>query len=417
MTNTANLATLSSILDSAILSWEADYLNIKLSAIEDVISVKKCIEALGYTAEIEHETAQDHTSFWISNLNNQWEEERSIFFFKNKDSFWLEQKILRESDYFYITQEKISNFSSVYSDFCVALDCRKKWHELLINLADHQGTQGAPDALIYFVGSDKGARKYEISPSVSLPNLMLLATSAAYETAKKLFAILTIGDAQNSERKETMRVALVDYLDNCETTNYFEKILEGHEKLFSKYIESFETYIHRFSINEILEEVADKNIEYTNKLNDAIASAQLKAFAIPGALIAIGAIIKSVNTLDLALVCFGLWIIRQMTISANEIHLSIFDNLQNQVMNSFARFKKTQIEKEVKIVANEATDTLSILIKKGKTRIKSINMLANLMFGAGTLYLTIKFIQETFNLSLHTQCIFNCQTLLQIANH
>lgn len=403
-------------LEEASLSWDDDYIKITLTEEFAHSGIVQSFIALGYVGQIEDECVDGLISIYISNAASNWSDKRSIFFFSTKENYWLEQGVSQDVHYFFITECKSNNFVDDASRFCQSLVCFRSWRDLLEELSDHKGTEESPESLVFFVGSDKGARKYEVIPRIALDDLLASANASALTVSEKLLSYIRIEDAQHDERKETMRVALVDYLDDCKSEKFFVKLLEGHTKLFDRYQDSYHTYMHRFSINEILEEVAEKNIDYTNRLNDSISSAQLKAFAIPGALIAVGALVKSVSLLDLLLVCLALLMVKKLTVSANQIHLSIFNNLERQVTHAFSRYKKTQHEQEVKSTADRATSELSQLIEKARSRISNINKMASLMLYLGWLYLFVRLVQSSFDGFMpKLPCLLNCYSVVHVA--
>ena len=67
----------------------------------------------------------------------------------------------------------------------------------------------------------------------------------------------------------------------------------------------YEIYTKRFSVNKILNELDEKNLEFTSKINEFISSNQTKALTIPGALIAAGGLVKANETTEAILIIAG----------------------------------------------------------------------------------------------------------------
>lgn len=399
------------ILEASTIMWEGDYVCIRLIDAQDVEVLKSALPSLGYDREID----ADEVSVSISNVQSAWTSSRSLYFYKDKKGLWADYKSIGVENYFYITACGSTNLTDKKDEFLTALDSFSNWDKLLAQLSDHVGTVSSPDTLVFFVGSDKGAKKYKITPRLSIDQLQAKETSAANDTALKLLAILAVDDAQDTERREIMRVALVDFLDDLGSSEkeYFSGCIINHLDLLGKYYESFETLIHRSSINKALEEVAEKNIEYVNRLNDAISGAQTKAFAIPGAIIAIGALVKSLGLVESLLVLFGLWMVKRITNGTNEIQLDVLRNLEHQVREIFTRYKKASDEAIVKRKAEEAMASIIRMIQKAKTRIAGIDRLTNIMLVVAVVYMAARTVVPEIAQWYQSLCFVSCHPAIK----
>lgn len=399
------------ILKTSNITWDEDYVCIQPVDSQDIEFIKTALVSLGYSREID----VDVGGISISNAQSAWASSRGLYFYKDKKSLWGDYKSLRVEDYFYITSCGSTNLANDKDEFLVALDSFSNWNKLLEQLADHVGTVSSPDTLIFFVGSEKGAKKYKITPRLSIEQLQADGTGAANETALKLLAILAIDDAQDAERREIMRVALVDFLDDLDSSEKecFSRCLSHHHEFLGKYYESFETLIHRSSINKALEEVAEKNIDYVNKLNDAISGAQTKAFAIPGAIIAIGALVKSLGLAESVLVLFGLWMVKRITNGTNEIQLDVLRNLEYQVGEIFTRYKKASDEAIVKRKAEEAMSSILRMIEKAKKRITNIDKLTSLMLLVAVVYMLARVVIPEIAQWYQSLCFVSCHPAIK----
>lgn len=70
-------------------------------------------------------------------------------------------------------------------------------------------------------------------------------------------------------------------------------------------------FTQEVSVNKILNELDEKNLEFTSKINEFISSNQTKALTIPGALIAAGGLVKANETTEAILIIAGLWMIKK----------------------------------------------------------------------------------------------------------
>lgn len=365
------------VLKASVITWDEDYVVVTPSDKADITFIQEAISNLGYARDFD----TSDSTISISNAQGAWGSARSLYFYKDRNSFWLDYHFMPESRYFFVTDCNSTNLVAEVTDLSVALNCYSCWKTLFSELSDHLGTPSSSDTYVFFVGGEKGARKYSVTPRLPLQKVVSIATPLAHNTALRLLSYLHIKDAQDTERRETMRVALMDFFDDLDVSakELFSQSLEKHDALLSKYVESFDKLIHRYSINKALEEVAEKNIDYVNKLNDTISAAQNKAFTIPGAMIAIAALVRTFGVAEAILVLIGLWMVKIITKGTNEIQLSTLENLEIEVRQTFTRYRKASDEAAVKSKADAAMSSVLDMITKARGRIAVVNRLSNVM--------------------------------------
>ncbi|WP_236502645.1 hypothetical protein, partial [Pseudomonas tremae] len=122
----------------------------------------------------------------------------------------------------------------------------------------------------------------------------------------------------------------------------------------------------------------------------SISSSQSKAFALPGALIAIAALIKNADFFSLLFVCAGLLSVTVLTFVANRIHFESYDALEDQVTRSMARYEIMKDEDSVRVSATGAKEKLLVLIKRSKSRLEFINALSVTIFIMGVFYTALR---------------------------
>ena len=399
-------AKLFSVLKTSAVTWNEDYVAVAPKDRTDLLFLQDAFSSFGYARDFD---ISDST-ISISNAQGAWATSRTLYFYTDRKSFWIDYNSASEGRYYFVTECKSTNLVSETTDLSVALNCFSSWKMLFLKLSDHVGTASSSDTFVFFVGGEKGARKYSVTPRLTLANVLSLATPFAHNTAVRLLSFLDVKDAQETERRETMRVALVDFFDDLDvgSKELFSESLKKHETLLSKYVESFDTLIHRYSINKALEEVAEKNVDYINKLNETISSAQSKAFAIPGAIIAIGALVRTFGFAEALLVLIGLWMVKVITKGTNEIQLTTLKNLEFQVREAFGRYSKASDEAAVKRKAESAMSSILDLIVKAKIRIKDINCLSNIMLISAVVYMIYRVVSPYIVLFFSDVCLIRC---------
>lgn len=125
------------------------------------------------------------------------------------------------------------------------------------------------------------------------------------KNALEFIKVLSIDDAQSPERISIMRAALLDVLEEDDNKS-ITSLINKSAKLYKRYNELLDLYTKKFSVNKILNELDQKNLEYTSKINEFVSSSQSKVFTIPGVLIAIGGLAKASGFLDSILIFIGL---------------------------------------------------------------------------------------------------------------
>lgn len=183
-----------------------------------------------------------------------------------------------------------------------------------------------------------------------------------------------------SERQSILRVAISDFVDNkCVLT----EIIEKDERIYNRYKDLIYLYTKKFSIDKVLSEIVSKYIEYTSKINDIVSSTQNKAFVIPGALIAVSALIKTDNLHAGLLVIIGLLMIFLITFVSNKLYKESFDELNASLKISFERFKILEKRTQICTAANDAGEKLNKKICKAKSRLKLVNVMSFVMLLVG----------------------------------
>jgi len=309
------------------------------------------------------------------------------FFFESNAELWqkvVQRKILPER--FYVLENHFhSDDTNEHAIFLMQLYV--EWVSLLLKIKDHGGSTHDP-ILAFYINSDKGAKKYEIDyRKVEFADLIKLELETEDRAdLKYLLDIVSLDDAHQKERREVLRSSLAEILDNNYADSPMLWLLQQSKKLKKKFQENHDVYLHKFSVNKLLSEIEEKSTDYISKINESISSSQSKAFAIPGALIAIAALIKNADFFSLLFVCAGLLSVTVLTFVANRIHSEAYDALKEQVTRSLTRYEIMKDEDAVRVSATDAKNKLLDLIKKSKSRLDLINALSVTIFIMGVCY-------------------------------
>ncbi|HCF0614308.1 TPA: hypothetical protein ACQGT3_004443 [Pseudomonas aeruginosa] len=310
-------------------------------------------------------------------------------FFPTQAELW--QYILSNSklpELYYVLQERVYSGQDPEHRSVGLTRYYLEWWKLLGLLKDHVGSEGSDSTLVYFISTDKGAKKYEINPKkITLEELLSFSDeNLSKDGLDQLYSALVLEDRHQKERRDVLRTSLSELLEENHSESLMPWLMKQGRRLQKKYLENYDIYLHKFSVNKLLSEIEEKSTDYISKINDSISSSQTKAFAIPGAIIAIAALIKNTDTFSLIFVCFGLLSVWVLTVIANKIHREAYETLEEQVRRSLKRYEVMKDENEVRVVATASKNRLLSIIEKSKERLKFIDRLSFSVFLAGCFY-------------------------------
>lgn len=250
--------------------------------------------------------------------------------FPRLDDFWRKvtsgNKIPED---FLIINEKIA--STKQSDVIEKIKLYLKWRTVISSLSVHD----IPKKAIWYLPDENGGKEIVITIPESLSRVKEYEVDEkSLESAVKLENVLLLDDAQSSERVSILKKAISDFIG---VDSSFENIIFAGERVLNRYNDLLDLYTKRFSVDKILNEIESKNLEYTTKINDYISTSQSKAFTIPGALIAVGALVKVGGFLEGVLILIGLYMIFFIAKTANDAQRESYENLERGLTESFER--------------------------------------------------------------------------------
>lgn len=157
---------------------------------------------------------------------------------------------------------------------------------------------------------------------------------------------------------------LIQGLD--EEKEIFTHTLSNIVSFYKKYTEHHNMFLSDFTINKVIQEINAKDLEYTGKINDIASSVQTKALAIPGAMVAITAVMKVDNMASAIGVVIALLLTCLVIQKSLDIYNDTFKHLSKQINNVFSRYQVLSQKSEVRNEAKITEQALNNLIEKGK---------------------------------------------------
>lgn len=313
--------------------------------------------------------------------------------YSSLDSFWVKCSTSGEYNPNYIILLQKIFFNS-NNDSVKKIDLFLQWKRVLSAIANHT----VESKYILYIPNSDGGKELVLSCHDYLGSVLRLEFSIDSQKASdELLKILSLQDAQQKERISILRSAIYDVVsgkdDDSSDRDIFNIINKGR-KVYDRYNDLLDLYTKRFSVNKILSELEQKQLEYTSKINDFVSSSQNKAFAIPGALIAVGGLAKSGGFLDSLLIFIGLYLIYRVTYISNEILVDSYNSLKNSLDDLIKRYSKFDEGAEVRDAASKIELDIKNKIGKAKDRIEKINDMGVIMLVVGAGYLIMKWLMS-----------------------
>lgn len=335
-----------------------------LDVTNDVIL--EAFSTIGYLKS--SELIENVNELYISRSNDAWKD-GSILYPRKSELWEFAERCNKLPELYFIEDDKISSLN-VNHQFIKNIKAVLLWRKLFLEIADHTADN---NKVVLFVNRNDIGKKYEMSISIKSTEIEEIRNSDDIDFfIGKLWSKLEDNDAHHDERKTVMRSAIAEVWDSLEKESFIS-LISATKKFFSKYNELYDLYIHRFSISKLLDELDQKSLEYTGKVHELISSAQTRALTIPSALIAVGALLRTPSLSNTLIVLVGVWLVKDMTKSANEIHRGTFEYISRQVNNAFDKYRKVNEEEEVKDSARLNREEINKLIRKGMFRLDDID--------------------------------------------
>ncbi|EBS2232636.1 hypothetical protein JRB10_003267 [Salmonella enterica subsp. enterica serovar Kaneshie] len=381
MSDMSNFDILTNAICSANVEIDNGYISLNFEENIDVYAMSNLLKLYGLAVEPEVENKE--VVFSLS--SSSFRDDSKIY--SSLDTFLRKCISLRCIPHDYIIlSEKISSLS--FDDKIGSIDIYLKWISVLSGVANHH----VSGKYILYIPSNEGGKELVITSYERLDYIIKSSYSkVANDAVEKIIKVLDVDDAQSPERKSIIRTAIYDLINTTENKDISALILVS-ERIFNRYNDLLELYTNRFSVNKLLSELEQKNLEYTTKINDFVSSSQTKAFAIPGSLIAIGGLAKASGFWDSLLIFIGLYLVYYITFMSNQVLDESYTSLKHSLRDSFSRYSKFDEGVEVKDAAQKILSDLYLKIDNAKDRLGKVNNIAKGMLWIGGIYLLLKII-------------------------
>lgn len=268
--------------------------------------------------------------------------------------------------------------------------------ETLKTLCHSEGDDSQPHKYIFFNSKESLLTKLEVSYLMTCSELIAIDVGEkGLKDAQKIHAaVMADEDVHCEERRHVMRETLADLLKDEKECN-LRLIMEFVSKFYKKYNERYKVYVSKFSVNKILTEIESDCVSFLGKVQDAIMTQQTKAFAVPGGIVAAGAILKPATTpWDYLVILVGLVISTWMITSLNNNVVSHIDLLAEQFDRSTKKYDDIVVGvEEIQEKIEDSRRKLSSSSKSAKFKLGALTRVCYLVFILVSLILLKRYLE------------------------
>lgn len=268
--------------------------------------------------------------------------------------------------------------------------------ETLKTLCHSEGDDSQTLKYIFFSSKESFLTKLEVSYLMSCDELMAIEVDdKGVKHAQTMHAAaMADEDVHCEERRHVMRETLTDFLKEEKNCNV-RTIMASISIFYKKYNERYKVYVSKFSVNKILTEIENDCVNFLGKVQDAIIAQQTKAFAVPGGIVAVGAILKPATTAwDYLVILLGLIISTWMITSLN-------NNVINHIILLADEFERsTKKYDDIVVGVEDIQEKIEVSRKKlltssdeAKSKLNGLTRICWLIFILISLILLKRFIE------------------------
>lgn len=299
-------------------------------------------------------------------------DEGYVPFFANAEAMWHSLRTGSKSpEHMHIIGLNLDQHASISR----LLDLFFLVRETLKTLCHSEGDDSQTLKYIFFSSKESLLTKLEISYLMVCDELMAIEVDEqGVKHAQTMHAAAVADeDVHCEERRHVMRETLTDFLKDEKNCN-IRTIMASISTVYKKYNERYKVYVSKFSVNKILTDIESDCLSFLGKVQDSIIAQQTKAFAVPGGIVVVGAILKPATTAwDYLVILVGLIISTWMITSLNKNVISHINLLSNEFERSTKKYDDIVVG--VEDIQEKIEDSRKKLTISSKSAIYKLNVL------------------------------------------
>ncbi|MCV4268245.1 hypothetical protein [Pseudomonas capsici] len=316
-------------------------------------------------------------------------------FFASAEAMWHTIRTRsKRPEHFYIIGMDDNQQTSVSR----LLDLYFLLRDTLKTLSHSEGDDRQAHKYIFFSSKESLLTKLEISYLMTCDELLAIDVSEKdLKDAQTMHsAMMADEDVHCEERRHVMRETLTDFLKDEKECN-IGLIMASVSKFYKKFNERYKVYVSKFSVNKILTEIESDCVNFLGKVQEAIMAQQTKAFAVPGGIVAVGAILKPATTAwDYLVILVGLIISTWMIVSLNKNVVSHINLLTEEFERSTKKYDDIVVGVEdIQEKIEESRKKLSASSKSANSKLGVLTRVCCLIFILVSAILLKRFLETT----------------------
>ncbi|MGN7934316.1 hypothetical protein ACTJJ2_07015 [Pseudomonas sp. 22447] len=268
--------------------------------------------------------------------------------------------------------------------------------ETLKTLCHSEGDDSQILKYIFFSSKESLLTKLEVSYLMACDELMAIKVDEkGMKHAQTMHAaVMADEDVHCEERRHVMRETLTEFLKDEKDYN-IRMIMVSISTFYKKYNERYKVYVSKFSVNKILTEIESDCVSFLGKVQEAIMAQQTKAFAVPGGIVAAGAILKPATTAwDYLVILVGLIISTWMITSLNNNVISHINLLAEEFERSTKKYDDIVVGvEEIQEKIEDSRIKLSTSSKSANSKLNGLTRVCWLIFILVSLILLKRFLE------------------------
>ncbi len=320
-------------------------------------------------------------------------DEGYVPFFANTESMWHTLRTRsKKPEHMHIIGMDEDQHASI-SRLC---DLYFLLRETLKTLCHNNGEESQTLKYVFYSSKESLLTKLEVSYLIACDELMTINVDAAgIKHAQTMHAAMMADeDVHCEERRHVMRETLTDFLKDEKDCSMLA-IMASISIFYKKYNERYKVYVSKFSVNKILTEIESDCVSFLGKVQDAIMAQQTKAFAIPGGIVAAGAILKPATTAwDYLVILVGLIISTWMITSLNNNVVAHIKLLADEFERSTKKYDDIVVGvEEIQEKIEESRSKLSTSSRFAESRLNALTRVCWLILTLISLILLKRFLE------------------------
>lgn len=320
-------------------------------------------------------------------------DEGYVPFFASAESMWHTLRTRsKKPEHMYI----IGMDEDQYASILRLTDLYFLLRETLKTICHNSGEESQTLKYAFYSSKESLLTKLEVSYLIAYDELIAIDVDASVlKHAQTMHAaVKTDEDVHCEERRHVMRETLTDFLKN-EKDCSIRVIMASISNFYKKYNERYKVYVSKFSVNKILTEIESDCVSFLGKVQDAIMAQQTKAFAIPGGIVAAGAILKPATTAwDYLVVLVGLIISTWMITSLNNNVAAHINLLADEFERSTKKYDDIVVGvEEVQEKIEDSREKISTSSELAKSKLNVLTRICWLILMLISLILLKRFLE------------------------